>query len=102
MLLFDEVDFTVIVDSPILFSDDEYEDEDVTDSVEKISLSRIYQELQITQEAIRDVRSESRDIHQELTKLTAKVNKFSYRMSSVIYFLLFQDNDHYYSFSYLL
>ena len=72
MLLFDEVDFTVIVDSPILFSDDEDKDEDVTDSVEKISLSRIYQELQITQEAIRDVRSESRDIHQELTKLTQK------------------------------
>ncbi|CAF2083183.1 unnamed protein product [Rotaria magnacalcarata] len=58
------------------------DDEEVIDGGEEVSLRRIYQELQNTQEHLRDTRSENRDTHHQLKKLTEKINKFQSLFSS--------------------
>ncbi|CAF4813534.1 unnamed protein product, partial [Rotaria socialis] len=52
------------------------------DGGEEVSLRHIYQELQNTQEHLRDTRSENRDTHHQLKKLTEKINKFQSLFSS--------------------
>ncbi|CAF1467652.1 unnamed protein product [Didymodactylos carnosus] len=53
------------------------DDEELMNIDDKVSLRRIFHELQNTQTNLRDARSDNRDIHQQLTKLTQKMNHFS-------------------------